>query len=364
MRILHTESMGVKGGQTRRVVDELLIIKERGHEGWLVCRPDSWLYEYAKKQGVNVLTAPLLNPLDIVSTIQLVRYILDLDIDIIHSHDSKDGYPALYATKLTGKKYVRGRHNDLTKKPGIIYKYSDLIITTGSKIKNELVSSGIEDSKIISIPSYPDERLFRPIKEIRDIQEEIYETKGKIVIATMSGLSERKRPHLILWALAVLSQKYPDIVYIVAGPEGKDRYQKEFFALVKKFGLEDIVKYVGYVTPDKFLNIVDIYVCASRKEGIPQSIMQAMMMECAVITANVGSVSDLNIRNNLLIVENDDNIQKSIKLMLELLLSDRVHMKQLGKKNRELAMKFFNRKVMGDMLIDSYQKILGGKDES
>ncbi len=364
MRILHTESMGVEGGQTRRVVDELLIIKERGYNGWLVCRSNSWLYEYATKRGVDVLTAPLLNPLDILSTIKLVKYIHELEIDIIHSHDSKDGYPALYAAKLTGKKYVRGRHNDLTKKPGILYKYSDLIITTGSKIKKELISEGIEENKIISIPSYPDERLFRPLKEIREIEESLYETKGKIVIATMSGLSERKRPHLILWALAVLSQKYPDILYIVAGPEGKQRYRKEFFALVKKYGLEDIVKYVGHVTPDKFLNIVDIYVCASRKEGIPQSIMQSMMMECAVVTTDVGSVRDLNIRNNLLIVESDENVEKNMRLMLEILLSDRDHMRQLGKKNRELAMKFFNRRVMGDMLIDSYQKILGGANES
>ena len=364
MNILHTESMGVEGGQTKRVVDELLIIKEKGHNCWLVCRDNTWLSEYAKKKGIDVLVAPLLNPLDIISTIKLINYIRKFDIDIIHSHDSKDGYPALYASKITGIKYVRSRHNDLTKKPGIIYKMADLIITTGSKIKKELISSGIDESKIISIPSYPDERLFIPDIQIKKRQEEIYDTKDKIVIATLSGLNDRKRPHLLLWAIAVLIQKYPNIVYLIAGPKGKQRYQQEFFALVKKYKLENYVKYVGYVKPQEFLNIVDIYVCASRKEGIPQSIMQAMMMESAVVTTNVGSVSDLNIRNNLLIVENDDNVEKNLKVMLEILLSDKEHMQKLAKTNRELAMKFFNRSVMGDMLIDSYKNLVGRVDEN
>ena len=361
MRILHTESMGVEGGQTRRVVDELLIIKERGHQGWLVCRPDTWLYDYATKKGVNVLTAPLLNPLDVVSVGILLKYILKYKIDIIHSHDSKDGYPALYAAKLTGIKYVRGRHNDLTKEPGIAYEKADLIITTGSKIKKELVENGIDENKIVSIPSYPNEKIFRPLSEIRDIEESKYGTKDRVVIATLSGFSDRKRPHLILRALAHLSQKYSDIVYLVAGPEGKEKYRGEFNYLIKRYGLEDIVHYVGFVSPEKFLNIVDIYVCASRKEGIPQAVMQAMMMECAVVTTNVGSVSDLNIRNNLMIVEDDENIENNMKVMLEILLSDRKHMKLSGRKNRELAIRFFNRKVMGDLLIESYQKLLSGE---
>ena len=361
MRILHTESMGVEGGQTRRVVDELLIIKERGHQGWLVCRPNTWLYDYATKKGVDVLSAPLLNPLDMVSVGILLKYILKYKIDIIHSHDSKDGYPALYAAKISGKKYIRARHNDLTKEPGVIYNLSDMIITTGNKIKKELVREGVDESKIISIPSYPDEKIFRPLSEIRDIEKARYGVKGKTVIATMSGFNERKRPHLILTALAKLSQKYPDIVYLVAGPDNNDKYMGEFRYLSNRYGLEDIVKYVGFVKPEKFLNIVDIYLCASRKEGIPQSVMQAMMMGCAVLSTNVGSVSDLNVRNNLIIVENDDNVENSLKAMLEILLSDPEHMRQLGRKNRELAMKFFNRKVMGDLLIQSYQKVLDGE---
>ena len=361
MRILHTESMGVDGGQTRRVVDELLIIKERGHQGWLVCRHGTWLYHYAKKKGVEVLSAPLFNPMDIASTIKLVMYILKYDIDIIHSHNSKDGYPALYAAKLTRRKYVKGRHNDLPKNTCLAYEKADLIITTGSKIKKELASEGIDESKIASIPSYPDERVFKPTAEVKEIQKANYMIEDQIVIATMSGFSDRKRPHIVLKGLGYLKKKYKNIKFLVAGNKGKDSYRTQFYEDVERYGLEDVVEYVGFVKAHNFLNIVDIYVCASRKEGIPQAIMQAMMMECAVVTTNVGSVSDLNVRNNLMIVEDDENLEKNMELMLEILLSDREHLKRLKRKNRELAIRFFNRKVMGDQLIESYEKVLGGE---
>ena len=59
-----------------------------------------------------------------------------------------------------------------------------------------------------------------------------------------------------------------------------------------------------------------------------------------------------------MIVEDDENVENSLKVMLDILLSDKEHIKQLGRKNRELAMKFFNRRVMADLLIESYQKIL------
>jgi len=357
MRVLHTESMGVSGGQTRRVVDELKILKERGHQGYLVCCSDTWLEKFAKDNGIEVLNAPLLNPLDIFSAAKIAWYIKKYNIDIVHSHDSKDGYPALYASKLTGTKYIRARHNDLTKKPGIIYKFSDAIITTGTKIAEELVREGVDRDKIVSIPSYPDEKIFIPDKDLRESLRESYGVSDKVVIATLSGLNDRKRPHLILEALAILKEKYPDFLYIVAGPEGKDRYMDEFFALVDKLKLREYVKFVGFVSPKKFLNMVDIYICGSRKEGIPQAMMQAMMMGCAVVSVEVGSIRDLNVRNNLLIVEENSD-KDTFEILLEILLSDRKHMRELGRLNRELALKQFNRTVMGDMLIETYERVL------
>ena len=357
MRVLHTESMGVSGGQTRRVVDELKILKERGHQGYLVCRPDTWLEKFAKENGIEILNAPIANPLDIFSTAKIAWYIKKYKIDIVHSHDSKDGYPALYASKLTGAKYIRARHNDLTKKPGIIYKSSDAIITTGTKIAEELVREGIDRDKIVSIPSYPDENIFIPNSELKEELKALYSVKDRVVIATLSGLNDRKRPHLILESLALLKEIYPNFIYIVAGPEGKESYREEFFSLVAKLKLRDHVQVIGFVSPQKFLNIVDIYVCGSKKEGIPQAIMQAMMMGCAVVSTNVGSVRDLNIRNNLLIVEENSD-KDTFEILLEILLSDEKHMRALGRLNRELALKYFNRTIMGNMLIETYERVL------
>jgi len=50
-----------------------------------------------------------------------------------------------------------------------------------------------------------------------------------------------------------------------------------------------------------FPDILDIYLCASLREGVPQAVMQAMLMGKAVISTEVGGIPDLNRENNLLL---------------------------------------------------------------
>ena len=201
MKILHTESMGVSGGQTRRVIDELKIIKEAGHEAYLACRPETWLENEALKEGIETITMPLRHTVDPKSLKMLVKTILNKKIDIVHSHNSKDSYSAAIACKLTGRKFVRSKHSDFTKKPGPIYRLSDRIVTTGEKIRKELTDTGIPGNRILSLPSYPDEKRFIPNADRRTGTRKRLAHPDKVLIGTLSGLSGNKRPHFIFPAL-------------------------------------------------------------------------------------------------------------------------------------------------------------------
>jgi glycosyltransferase involved in cell wall biosynthesis len=356
MNILHTESMGVEGGQTRRVVEELKIAKEAGCGAYLLCRDGTWLQRYARDEGIEVLTAPLANPLDIYSTYEIVKIVKDYDIDIVHSHDSKDGYPALYAAMICKKPYIRSRHNDLTKKPGLVYRLADATVTTGSKIRSELISHGIDGERIVSLPSYPQRERFSPDSGRRERMRRSYGVEGKLVIGTLSGLNERKRPHLPLEAVASLAESNPDIVYLVAGPEGKERYRESFFAQVERLGLQERVKYLGFVEAEEFLDAIDIYICSSRKEGIPQAVMQSMMMGCAVVASDVGSVRDLDVERNIAIFEPESVHELSRKLRE--IVEDGEYRARLSRLNEKLAAERFNRDILAGELISLYERVL------
>lgn len=358
MNIMHTESMGVRGGEPKRVIDELVIIRELGHTPYLVCRPNTWLAAQAKKNDIKVLYAPLLRAIDPKSVYLLLKYIQSCKIDVVHSHNSKDSYSGLIAAKLSGIPFIRARHNDLVKKPGPIYPFSDLIITTGEKIKLELVNFGISSEKIISIPSFPPSEDFIPNQDRRDRIRKTYgvENSSIPIIGTLAGFNPRKRPDFIFEELSDLILKYPDLKYLIAGPDEKPEYRQKVEEEIIEKNFQNHVHYVGFVDPASFLDAIDIYLCPSRKEGVPQAVMQAMIMGKAVVSTEVGGVPYLNAEDNLLLSGLDDSTKFAKNL--ETLLQNPELTKKLGSKNRELALERFNRDQMKKLLKEAYEKVV------
>ncbi len=330
MRILHTEWMRSVGGQAKRVLEELKIIKELGFTPYLATSKDAWLYKTAKKEGIEIFAIDFKGALDIVSAKKIFDIVKKYKIDIVHSHSSKDSYAACYGAKLAGKRYIRSRHMDLTKKPGLIYHVADAIITTGSKIKKELQSYGVE-KPIFSIPSYPDTSLFFP----NPIPHE------KVRIGALTGLKRDKRPHLLLEAL-----HRKDVEIWVAGVSNDKEYAKVC--------MQENFSYRGYVDPQEFLNSVDIYACPSKKEGIPQALMQAMACGLAVVSMDVGSIGDLNVKNNLLLAKNFEEFRTYLLKLIE----DEHYRRELGEKNASLVKERFNRDILKKELARVYQSVL------
>ena len=354
MKILHTEWMGVQGGQAIRVIEDLKLIREMGFTPFLAAKPDKWLYEQAEKEGITVFPTDFSHIADLSSAYRLYKIIKEHQIDIVHTHSSKDSYVATLAAKMAGAKVVRSRHIELTKKAGIIYKIADAIMTTGEKVKDELVASGADENKIISIPTYPDEKKFQPSNQIRKELQEKYQTEKMLVIGTMTGLHVRKRPLSLLPLMKDIVLKNPNVKLLIAGQSFDDQMEK-LNQKIKKYNLEKHVEFVGYVYPEEFLNSIDIYVCPSEKEGVPQALMQAMMMGKAAVSTDVGSIVDLNIDDNLLIVQKDD-MQELKRALLDIVEDDDLR-KRLAVKNAKVMHEYCSRSVMKEKMKTVYESL-------
>jgi len=343
MKILHTEWMRSVGGQAKRVLQELLAIKSFGWEPMLAASTESWIAKAAKKEEIEVIPMEFKGALDIASAWQLARLVKKRNIEVIHSHSSKDSYPAAYAAKLAGIKLVRTRHMDLTKKPGILYHLPDAIITTGSKIKKELQTYGIT-KPIYSLPSYPDAKVFYPDLSLRQEFRQTYGLRG-VVVGALTGLKRDKRPHLLIETI-----KHSDATLLIAGVSNDEEYFAHISELIK--GHENI-RFIGYVDPQAFLNAIDIYACPSKKEGVPQSIMQAMLCAKPVVSMDVGSIADLNIDNNLLLAKDPEEFSA----LLQKLIGDEALQEKLGKKNYQVAINNFTYEHFKGKLRHVYESL-------
>ena len=353
MNILHTEWMEAKGGQAKRVLEDLKIIKEIGHNPYLACKPNSWLYKAAQDVGIVTFPVKFKHVADPFSIWKLLQIINKNNIDIVHTHSSKDSYVATIAAKLNKKRVIRSRHMDFTKKPGLLYHLADKIVTTGEKIRKELILNGISENRVISIPSYPNETLFKPSESTRSILKNRYNIENNIIIGTLIGLKRDKRPDFLLDIFKELVPKHPNTKLFIAGVNKDEKFETIFHKTVKTYNLESHVQFIGYVKPEEFLNVIDIYICPSKKEGIPQSLMQAMMIGKTCISSNVGSINDLNINNNLILIEKDN--LKGFVLSLDKLIQNSELRKSLGDKNYKICRQFFNRSLTKEKLKKLYE---------
>ncbi len=343
MRILHTEWMPSVGGQAKRVLQELQAIQEFGWKPLLAASPKSWIYNEAKERGIETIPMEFKGAADIKSAIRLANIIQSKNIDIIHSHSSKDSYPAAYAAKWKRVKYVRSRHMDLTKKPGILYHLADAIIVTGSKIKKELQANGVK-RPIYSIPSFPDANLFHIDPKKREEFRKVHDLKG-VVVGALTGLKRDKRPHLLVEAIKDIKAQI-----IIAGVSNDTDYFQEFSEAIKGY---DNIRYIGYVNPVSFLNAIDIYACPSKKEGIPQSIMQAMLCAKPVVSMDVGSIQDLNIQNNLFLANDEKEFAKHLKTLIQ----NEALRQAVGEKNLAIAKENFTYDQLKKRLKDVYENL-------
>jgi glycosyltransferase involved in cell wall biosynthesis len=119
--------------------------------------------------------------------------------------------------------------------------------------------------------------------------------KRNWVIGMVGRLSEEKRHIDVINAFYEVSKVFPEARLLIVGDgEMKDRLLK----VVTRRNLSRSVIFAGFVKDlSEYLNRMDIFVLASRTEGFPVVLLEAMAMGLPVIATRVGGIPEL-IRDN------------------------------------------------------------------
>ena len=112
--------------------------------------------------------------------------------------------------------------------------------------------------------------------------------------------------HYVLQALSILKADYPDAVLYTTGESvfraslkrnlGRNSYQAYIARLIDDYGLRDNVRFVGFLDAKemhrRYLRS-HVFVSASTIENSPNSVGEAMLLGCPVVSSNVGGVADM-----------------------------------------------------------------------
>lgn len=140
---------------------------------------------------------------------------------------------------------------------------------------------------------------------------------NSFIILCVGEFSARKNQAVLIQAFAALSEIHKNLILVFAGDgdtlnECKDK--------VMKYELENKVRFLGQVDDvNKLYRSCDLLVSASKMEGLPFNIMEALICELPVIASDIKGHNDLIQNNKNGFLFEKDNISELVKIMNRLI---------------------------------------------
>jgi glycosyltransferase involved in cell wall biosynthesis len=179
-------------------------------------------------------------------------------------------------------------------------KKADVVHTSCTISKDNLVRWNVPQDKIVVVPLGVDLKLFKPLSKERkySIRKELGLPQDKVIIGSFQkdgegwgeGLNPKwiKGPDIFVNVIDELSKQY-DIFVLLLGPS-RGFVKKELNKIgvpYRHFFLKD------YVEIPKYYNALDLYLVTSRAEGGPKAVLESLATGVPLVTTQVGMVADV-----------------------------------------------------------------------
>lgn len=206
----------------------------------------------------------------------------------------------------------------------------------------------IDVNRIAVLHSGVDTQRFRPAA-----MQELMRTQQPLVVGCVARLSPGKGHDTLIKAFAMAKTGLSSQTRLLLIGDGPAR--ADLKALVQTLGLAASVDFAGErADVSDQLRRLDVFVLASRHEGRPTSIMEAMATGLPVIAANVGAVADLVVedRTGLLVAPGDT---QALSQAMVALLEDAPRRRTMGAAARRMAEAAFTLEGMAARYAEFYR---------
>jgi glycosyltransferase involved in cell wall biosynthesis len=293
----------------------------------------------------------------------LRAYILENDIQVLHTHGYKTDVIGLLATMRTPCHLVSTPHGwSAQAGPALaLYEtldraifplfdavaplsegiFKDLARWPGLRRKLHLIRNGVDIGEIDAIPAVAPELLE-------------WRNTGNFVVGYIGQLIARKGLSVLLEAFARLD--LPNKRLAILG-EGSQRQQLE--AQASALGLREQVAFFGF-RADRlaFLKGFDVFALPSLLEGIPRCLMEAMSANVPVVASDIPGCTDLIKHDDTGLLFKPDDVA-ALAACLTACASAEVRAR-LARSGREFVVANYSAAAMANRYSELYVGLVGG----
>ncbi|HUK49925.1 MAG TPA: glycosyltransferase family 4 protein, partial [Terriglobales bacterium] len=230
----------------------------------------------------NDRLASLLNPINLVhdfgkifTTIRAWRPEAVIGMFVIHA------YPLVVLKRiLKFSLFALVSGSDLTFHNGLVWRLvrravfrNSLAVFTVAKRFNPQIERESGCTPIV-IPTGTNPDYYTPLPNNVDLRGKYNFEVSDFIILSLSSLIELKRIDDVIRAVRIIKSEHPQTKMIIAG-DGPEK--AKLMKLCADVGVECVFTgFVGEAEKRELYNIADVYVLASRSEGMPFSVIEAM----------------------------------------------------------------------------------------
>ena len=187
--------------------------------------------------------------------------------------------------------------------------------------------------------------------------------RNKFRIGFIKHLIKKYGPEYLIKSVAEIRKNFDNVELIMVGHgEMKDDLKK----LAKNLGIENCVKFTGYICNEKIpsiLSCLDICVMPSIIEAFGVSAIEAQAMEVPVVASKVGGIPEVVLDGVTGILVEPENIEE-LKSAIKKLIENPLLRKNMGKAGRKFVLKHYNIEENVLLFKNLYYKIAEEKSAS
>ena len=282
-----------------------------------------------EEQGATVINLKANNNLFIICRIvDIVKIIKNYKIDIIHCHLPWAGIAGRLAGLFSKISIVYTEHNKQERYHSITkwlnkvtYSMQDIVLAVSTDVKDSIlkyIKSNIEIRVIFN--GVDTVYLENKRWDIIEFKNSLNIKGNEIIIGNVCVFRKQKR--LIEWVelFEQINLKHPQTKGLIVGA---GILFDEVKAYIKNKGMNEKIILVGLqIDVRQYLNIIDIFLSTSEFEGMPIALLEAMSMECAIVTTKAGGIGDIIIDGINGYCADINNVQALVAPLNELITND------------------------------------------
>jgi glycosyltransferase involved in cell wall biosynthesis len=338
------------------------------------------LTKFINKEKVKLIKLPVQskNPLIILfNSIVLIFIIFFYNISIVHARSRAPAWSCLFATKVTGRKFVTTFHGTYNFNGKIKKFYNSVMVRSNLIITgSNFIFSHIKDnySEYLDIKKkflvifrginvdYFDPTTKTDIEERKLLKSWGIEENKKIVLLP-GRLTSWKGQELFLEAINLVNIQlgYKAFYGVILGSEqGRGLYKKKLIRLSEQYRMTKQVKFISHCNDMALAyKISNIIVSSSiEPEAFGRVAVEAQSMEKLIIASNIGgSKETVKDEKTGYLFESGNSKSLSEKILKALNLDD-TKLKTLGIEGRKNIVNKFNVEKMCFSTYSEYKKLL------